>query len=249
MDPDQLVASARQLSRSLTPGDLDHTLSRVTAAAVEVLPDVDYASMTVLHSDGSLETVAPTDPLLPRLDAAQYELAEGPCYHAVTDVDHAVVPRLDEDNPYPRYAEVAVEAGVLAQAAVRLFDAQSSRGALNVYSRTPGAFADMGAIGALFQHQSALAIEYAQEIDSLTQAISTRHAVGQAVGVVMERYEFTDERAFAFLTRLALHHQVPLPVVAHAIAGASDVRNAERTSAGLHSDREGQDARDDEGAA
>ena len=51
-----------------------------------------------------------------------------------------------------------------------------------------------------------------------------REKVGKAVGATMERYEFTDERAFAFLTRLAQHHDVPLPVVADAIITASETR-------------------------
>ncbi len=232
MENDELVASAAQLSRSLTPGDLDHTLVRVTAAAVEVLPDVHFASITVLHSDGTLETVAPTDPVLMQLDAAQYEYGEGPCYDAVMETPHAATAALEADERYPRYSRVALGAGVQAQAAVRLYDAATSRAALNLYSSSPGAFADLGALGALFSHQATMAIQYAQEIDTLTDAVTTRQTVGQAVGVVMERYEFTDERAFAFLTRLALHHGVPLPDVALAVAGASKQRNADAGAPG-----------------
>src|SRR5688572_3252698 len=81
---DQLARSAEELATTLTPVDLDHTLGRITAAAVEALPDVDYASTTVRHADGSLETVAPTDPALCDLDAVQYTLEEGPCFDAAT---------------------------------------------------------------------------------------------------------------------------------------------------------------------
>ncbi|MEV5961506.1 hypothetical protein AB0L70_07055, partial [Kribbella sp. NPDC051952] len=80
MDVAPFLETMQRLSKSLTPGDLDHTLSRITQAAVEVLPSVDFASITVLHADGRLETSAPTDKLLWNLDAAQYELREGPCY-------------------------------------------------------------------------------------------------------------------------------------------------------------------------
>jgi hypothetical protein len=86
-DHDMLQAS-RRLAESLAPGDLDQTLARITAAAVEVLPDVAYASFTVKHADGTLETFAPTDDLLLGLDAAQYDLQEGPCYHAAVDEVH-----------------------------------------------------------------------------------------------------------------------------------------------------------------
>src|SRR4051812_7477739 len=82
MDHEGLVGAAQRLSKSLTPGDLDHTLSRITAAAVEVLPETEYCSITVMHADGRLETVAPTDDLLWDLDMAQHKLHEGPCYEA-----------------------------------------------------------------------------------------------------------------------------------------------------------------------
>ena len=37
---DPMLAASRRLTEALTPGDLDETLGRITAAAVEVLPDV-----------------------------------------------------------------------------------------------------------------------------------------------------------------------------------------------------------------
>jgi hypothetical protein len=210
MDEPALIGTARRLSKSLTPGDLDHTLSRITAAAVEVLPEVDYASITVKHSDGRLETVAPTDDVLWGVDAAQYELLEGPCYEAAVDSVHVLAPDLANDERFPRYAASAVAAGIRAQAGLRLFDAPKSQGALNLYSMTVGQFEDLGSVGQLFAHQSAMAISYAQEIHNLQEALQTRRTIGQAIGVLMERYTLTDQRAFAFLTRLSQHGNVKL---------------------------------------
>jgi hypothetical protein len=217
MDHDGLVGAAQRLSKSLTPGDLDHTLSRITAAAVEVLPEAEYSSITVMHADDRLETVAPTDDLLWDLDMAQHKLHEGPCYEAVVDTAHVTAPNLASDQRFPRYAAVAVAAGIRAQAAIRLFDAPKSQGALNLYSRIVGAFEDFGSLARLFAHQSAMAIEYAQEIHNLQEAMRTRRTIGQAVGIVMERYKLTDERAFAFLTRLSQHRNIRLRLVAQEI--------------------------------
>jgi hypothetical protein len=102
MDPDTgMLDASRRLSEALAPGDLDQTLDRITRAAVEVLPDVAYASITVKHGDGSLETSAPTDPLILDLDAAQYKLQEGPCYEAATDTMHVTAPHLADDDRFP----------------------------------------------------------------------------------------------------------------------------------------------------
>jgi hypothetical protein len=217
MESEAVVETARRLAESLKPGDLDHTLSQITAAAVEVLPEVDSCSITILHADGTLETAAPTDERLWELDRAQYELREGPCYDAALDTIHVTSPNLELDGRFPRYAAVAVRAGIRAQAAIRLFDAPKSQGALNLYSGTVGAFADLGSLGALFAHQSAVAIAYAHEIRELQEALNTRGLIGQAVGVVMERYKLTDQRAFAFLTRLSQHRNTKLRRVAQEI--------------------------------
>lgn len=224
MNDDRLVESAQELLKTLTPMDLDHTLGRITTAAVESLPDVDYASITVRHVDGTLETVAPTDEVLCDLDAKQYELREGPCYEAATDAVHITAPDLATDQRFPNYGEVALQAGIRAQAGLRLFDAPTSQGALNLYSRTVGTFSDFSSVAALFSHQSAMVIEYAREIQNLQAAVRDRDTVGRAVGIAMERYELPDKRAFALLTRLSLHHDVGLPVVAEAIIKASESR-------------------------
>jgi hypothetical protein len=217
MDDQRLLELMQGLSRSLTPGDLDHTLSRITHAAVEVLPEVEYASITVLHTDGRIETVAPTDDVLWGVDAAQYELREGPCYDAAADAVHIVSPDLANDERFPRYAATAVAVGIRAQAGLSLFDAPKSRGALNLYARVTGAFEDLGTLAALFQHQSAMAIEYAREIQNLREAVRTRGMIGQAVGIVMERYKLNDERAFAFLARLSQHGNVKLRAISEQI--------------------------------
>jgi len=55
-----LVAVMAELHAALRPGDLAQTLRRVTDAAVELLPDVDGATIAVEHADGRFETAAAT---------------------------------------------------------------------------------------------------------------------------------------------------------------------------------------------
>ena len=226
MSDDRLLESAGRLASALTPGDLDQTLSRVTAAAVEVLPEVQHCSITVRHADGRLETLAPTADFLLEVDAAQYDLQEGPCYETATDAVHVTAPNLAADVRFPRYAPVAVAAGIRAQAGIRLFDAPASNGALNLYSERVGAFVDLGVLGQLFAHQAAVALEYARHVDHLQEAVRTRGLIGQAVGVVMERYKLDEGHAFGFLTRLSQHQNVKLRVIAERlVAQQGDTRS------------------------
>lgn len=219
----RLLDASRRLAAALGPGDLDTTLANITAAAVAVLPDVDAASLTVKHADGRLETVAPTDDVLLDVDAEQYELREGPCYEAAVDRVHITSPDLANDPRFPRYAPVVLRAGIRSQAGVRLFESPRSNGALNLYSREVGAFSDLGALSELFAHQSAMALDYARQIDQLQEAVATRQVIGQAVGIVMERFSIDEARAFGFLTRLSSHENIKLRVVAERlVAGGSE---------------------------
>lgn len=219
------MATMRDLSAALTPGDLDTTLRQISQTAVELVPGADYASVTVLFSDGRLETSAETDPAVLPLDKAQYELQEGPCYDAATESAHVIASDLEHDDRFPEYGPVAVAAGIRAQAGVRLFDTPRSQGALNLYSHTPGAFADFASIAPLFKHQVGMVISYAQEISNLKEALVTRKTIGQAIGIIMERYQLTDDRAFAFLTRLSQQRNVKLRLVAQELIAASEDRS------------------------
>jgi hypothetical protein len=226
MSQEQVLDTLRRLSQGLTAGDLDHTLDRITTAAVEVLPGVHYASITVRHPDERLETVAPTNDLLLPLDAAQYQLHEGPCYEAATDESYVVSPNLAADERFTRYAAVAARAGIRAQAAVRLFETPkpSAQSALNLYSRDVGSFADMGMLGGLFAHQAAVALEYAREVDNLQEAMLTRQLIGRAVGITMERYSLPEQRAFAFLARVSQTRNVKLRKVAEELVAEAEDR-------------------------
>src|SRR5688572_31542118 len=214
MTGSEFVELSRQLRDALTPADLDETLANITAAAVQALPDVTYASITIKHADGRLETVAPTDDLIYDVDAAQYRFQEGPCYEAAVETVHVTAPHLAEDRRWPRYAPLAVASGIQAQAGLRLFDAENSQGALNLYAVEAGAFEDLGAVGELFSHQAAMALEYARQITQLQEAVQTRQRIGQAVGVVMHRYSLDEARAFAFLARLSSTSNTKLRIVA-----------------------------------
>ena len=217
-----MLDTARRLARSLAPGDLDNTLRRITSAAVDELPQVTCASITIRSGDGDLRTVAETQPLLVEVDRQQYELRDGPCFHASVDELFVLAPDLENDDRWPAYGEVAVAAGLRAQAGLRLYEHPDSVGSLNLYSDEVGAFADMGELEDLFLHEAVTAIGYAREADNVKIAARARLDVGQAVGVTMERYELTEERAFALLVRTSEHRGVTVHLVAQEILAAAE---------------------------
>jgi GAF domain-containing protein len=202
------------LLQRLTPGDLDATLRSITQAAVEVLPQVQYSSITMRHRDGTLDSYALTDDLLADLDEQQFKLHEGPCFDATTDESYVVANDLSNDERYPNYGPVAVRAGIRSQAGIRLFENNRTAGGLNLYSRQVGALEDVQTVSQLFSHQAAVALAYSIEVKTLREAVQTRTRIGQAVGIVMERYKIPEQQAFAFLTRLSQTRNVKLRMIA-----------------------------------
>jgi hypothetical protein len=219
MSADEMSMAAGRLARELGPDELQETLSGITRTAVQTLPDVQEASISILHEDGRLETVAPTSDVLVELDAAQQDLREGPCLQASEEGVHVVSPDLRTDERFPRYGAVARQSGFLAQAGLNLFVRETSRGALNLYSRRSGSFLEVASFAPLFAQQAALALSYALEVGNLNRALETRATIGQAVGIVMERYQLDERSAFAFLTRLSQQRNVKLRDVATEING------------------------------
>ena len=259
-----LVAVIAELHAALAPGDLAQTLGQVTDAAVELLPDVDGATITVEHAEGHFETVATTGSVdaapepgggvgaaapqlaaetAARLDHLQQVLDEGPAVDvadssgsaddpvARADADGVREPGqapavrasdLARDDRYPAYGVVAVRAGVRAQVAVVLFETDRSRGVLNLYSLRSGAFDDTVVLTDLFAHHSATALAYAAEYQDRETTLAERRAVGQALGIVMERYQLSEANAFALLQQTAERRGVSVRLVAQELVARAE---------------------------
>ena len=214
---EQTEDTLRELAERLTPADFDATLTTITTAAVELLPHVDYASLTVRHLDGTVLSYATTDDILVDLDRTQDELREGPCYYEITESPHVISRDLRVDPRFPTFGQAAVEVGILSQAGLRLFKTGRAVAALDLYSTQIAAFEDLTRLDRLFAHQAATALNYARELDNLHEALQTRTVIGQAVGILMERFGLEDQQAFAYLTRLSSTQHVKLRQLAEEI--------------------------------
>ena len=73
---------------------------------MEVLPSVQYASITMRHLDGTLDSYGLTDDLLADLDEQQYQLQEDPCYDATTDAAYVFSADVGADERCPHYGPV-----------------------------------------------------------------------------------------------------------------------------------------------
>lgn len=196
-----LVEAAREIN---APEDLDGTLDGIVQAAVRSLTDIDHVGISIVHRRGDIETKAGTDQLVWELDALQYSLGEGPCVQAVRSDPITIANRMREERRWPNFVPRAVELGVRAQMGVRLYLEEETLGVLNLYATESDTIDDDVAHTAeLFAGHAAIALGRARREEQLGEAIATRKAIGQAVGLVMERYHIDEGRAFRFLVRVS----------------------------------------------
>lgn len=220
MEMQELIAVINEVATSLlVPIDLQVTLDRITRSATEAIPGIDYASISVTSKTGRIETLAPTHRVAIQADQLQYELREGPCYAAVTGVPVVQVDDLASDLRWPAYGpKAAASFGLGSQLAFQFHAEPHARGALNLYAtRAHEIDTDSRQLGMMFARLVAVALGWARHDETLSEALRSRQLIGQAVGIVMERYRLDPDRAFAFLVRVSQTGNIKLREVAAGI--------------------------------
>jgi hypothetical protein len=105
-----------------------------------------------------------------------------------------------EEPRWPRFARKAADLGILSMLSFQLFVQDDNFGALNLYSEDAGAFGPQSeSDGILLASHAALAMTAARTHAGLLTALDNRDLVGQAKGILMERYKITGVEAFGLL--------------------------------------------------
>ena len=217
MDTEHLVNRLSAVARSLrSEEDVEHTLDKAVALAVELIDGCDEAGVSLVYAKRRIATPAATSENVRRGDALQYELEEGPCLDAIWDEETVSSPDLANEERWPTWGpRVVEELGIRSMLCFQLFTDGSSLGALNLYSHEVDGFkdADAGEGLALASHVS-VALAAAQEIETLHSAVEARTAIGQAEGILMERFDLLPHQAFAVLRRVSQETNTRLHAVA-----------------------------------
>jgi AmiR/NasT family two-component response regulator len=97
-------------------------------------------------------------------------------------------------------------------------------GALNLYSPQPEGFdAETRGEGLAFAAQAAVALRSARNEQHLRAAMVSHNLIGQAQGILMERFKVTAEQAFAVLTRVSQQSNVKLRDVAQRLIDTGEI--------------------------
>lgn len=198
---DRLGVIARELRTQSE--DVADTLESVVAIATDLVPACDEAGVTLMRRKGGITTPAATGEVARAGDALQVELNEGPCLDALWGQEVVSSSNLAADLRWPQWGpRIARDFEVGSMLCVRLFTDEDTLGALNLYSLREDAFDEMARIEALaLAAHVAVALAAAQEIGQLRVAIESRTVIGQAEGILMERFGLSAGQAFAALVR------------------------------------------------
>lgn len=203
---------------------IEDTLTKITSSALELVPAATDASISLVIARRSVESRAATRDLARQVDAVQSNLGQGPCLDAVWAEAVVAVPDTASERRWPRFSSAAAEPGVRSMLCFQLFTHRDTLGALNLMSHTPSAFDDDAhQTGTLVATHAAVGLIAAEHQDQMKSALATRDVIGQAKGIVMERYGVTATRAFEMINKLSHDWNVPVAELARTITAKENI--------------------------
>ena len=195
------IEAAGEFARDVDKGRSEaERLDLGVELVVELIDSCDHVGITAFGPKG-VQTVAASSEKSLQCEQLQYDLNEGPLLDTVRTHQTAISNDVALDRRWPTWGPGAAERyGVGSVMSVLLYTHADSYGVLNLYSDQPQAYnsEDLLTAEALAAHQ-AVAASNGRELDHRGVAIVNRTMIGQAEGVLMERYKVTAEQAFAML--------------------------------------------------
>jgi hypothetical protein len=213
----RLGVMARELEAE---DDTEAMLRRIVTDAVALIPGADEGSISVVIARSRVTSQAPSGELPQRVDHLQEEVGEGPCLDAAYQHQTVRVPDMEVETRWPNFARRAAdEAGVRSMLSFQLYVEGDNLGALNLYAKSPNAFADESeAVGLIFAAHAAVAFAGQRKEDQLRRGIDSRDLIGQAKGILMERHKIDNDTAFRVLAKFSQDHNIRLQELAATVA-------------------------------
>ncbi|MBC3190954.1 ANTAR domain-containing protein [Pseudonocardia sp. C8] len=242
---DSLVSALRAAAQNLISDRAvehrpDGGMGQILAAAVATVPGADVGGISITEH-GVIDSPAVTHDDVRLLNELQTRLHEGPCFTALETpppdgvIDAQDLTRAPDATRWPRYAAQAVEHGYRSLLSTELSLRGRHRVGMTLYAREPGVFDDTArTLAGLSAVQAALVVNGADRAAHLRRAVDSRDLIGQAKGILMERFMIDAEEAFRMLVRASQETNVRLVDVAHLLTeGAlsvprNSVRNPEK---------------------
>jgi GAF domain-containing protein len=224
----QAFEAVEILARALHVPDirLQPTLDAIVAHTAAAHPAAQDAGL-ILLTGGKLVPQATTGRAPQALDAKQQERGEGPCIETARCQSMTYISDTAEEDRWPDICAEAQAHGVASMLCAPLWAGDRTLGALTLYARQPRAFDEHDKrVIEMYATLAALALAGAQRTEQLTEALRNRDLIGQAKGILMERYDLDENAAFGTLTRLSQSLNTKLADIAHQLAETRELPQA-----------------------
>ncbi|WUJ69582.1 GAF and ANTAR domain-containing protein [Kribbella soli] len=179
---------------------VEETVDAVVQFALQALR-CTYAGIALTARGSRPEIAAVTDPVVAEVYQLQLGNEDGPLVTAMRERHPVLIRDTLADDRWPEWAARVAALGVRSVLDVPLATSRSV-GVLGLYSPEPDAFAaDDQAVAHILARHASVALASARHEATMAQAIDARKLVGQAMGILMERFDIDGDRAFAVLKR------------------------------------------------
>lgn len=186
--------------------------------ACEVL-DADDAGILMITTRQDVKTPAATGPGVHAAHQLQAEYDEGPCLDAIDGKATYLTQDVETDPRWPQWGPAAARLGYHSAIGVRLATRDRGYGSLNVYAKRKNAFdTDAAEVVEMLAAHATAALASSSREEGLMTAVETRTIIGQAQGILMQKFDIDADAAFQFLRRISQHENLKLADVAEAIA-------------------------------
>jgi putative methionine-R-sulfoxide reductase with GAF domain len=195
---------------------VEETIEAVVQFALQAL-NCSYAGVALTTRGQRPEIPAVTDPMVAEVYQLQMTSGSGPLVTAMKDRATVLIRDTTTDDRWPHWAAKVAALGVRSVLDVPLGTGAGSStvGVLGLYSREPDAFStDDEAVAHILARHASVAVAAARQEASLAEAVDARKLIGQAMGILMERFDLDSDQAFAVLKRYSQDHNLKLRVVA-----------------------------------
>jgi GAF domain-containing protein len=191
--------------------DEQRALDLITENAVALIAGAEHAAVVVPAGPKRLDARSAHGALPPLVMGLENDLAEGPCIDAVTQTAQVVVPDLKSEVRWPAFSKEVLRLGVGSMLCTPLAAEDRIVGSLTLVSSKPNAFdEDSAGLAMVFAAHAAIALVGAIEVRHLKTMVSSRDLIGQAKGMLMERYKLDADKAFSLLVRISQNQNVKL---------------------------------------
>jgi hypothetical protein len=200
------------------PRSLSEAADAVVAGAIDVVPGAVHASLTLVGTDGRPHTAAATSIVARSAAALQYAVGDGPCLSAMSGGAPVVGNRRTISEVWP-HLEPVLEAGIDSMLSLPLGPPSGPVGALNLSAQCgPGRPTAIDADRAEMVAAIAfLAVSSQLQALQFREAVESRDVIGQAKGILMERYHLPAQEAFQLLVRSSQKRHLKLRELAQIV--------------------------------